>query len=83
MLTQPAHAKNEDEDHSEMLDANELMRMSRWIDSNYQFYGGYYGRHHYAWAESDADQPAYNPADFRRRPTFEEAINNRAPDWHR
>jgi hypothetical protein len=83
MLTQPAHAKNEDEDHSEMLDANELMILSRWIDSNYQFYGGYYGRHHYAWAESDADQPAYNPADFRRRPTFEEAINNRAPDWHR
>jgi hypothetical protein len=66
-----------------MLNANELMILSRWVDSNYQFYGGYYGRHHAHWINPDPANPAYNPEDFRRRPTYEEAVSKSAPDWHR
>jgi len=83
MLTDPAHPKNAKDDHSEMLNKNELMILSRWVDSNYQFYGGYYGRHHSAWVNADAQNPSYNPADFRRKPLFEEAISMYAPTWHR
>jgi hypothetical protein len=83
MLTDPAHPKNAEEDHSEMLDKMELMVLSRWVDSNYQFYGGYYGRHHSAWVNADPKKPSYNPEDFRRKPLFEEAISTRAPPWHR
>jgi hypothetical protein len=66
-----------------MLNKNELMILSRWVDSNYQFYGGYYGRHHSAWAKADPKKPSYRPEDFRRKPLFEEAISMRAPHWHR
>lgn len=83
MLTNPAHPKNAGDDHSEMLNKMELMILSRWVDSNYQFYGGYYGRHHSAWVNTDPQNPSYNPADFRRKPLFEEAISMYAPDWHR
>jgi hypothetical protein len=83
MLTDATHSKNSSEDHSTLLDANQLMVLSRWADSNYQFYGGYYGRHHSTWVNADPNKPAYDPADFRRRPSFEEAVNNRAPSWHR
>ncbi len=83
MLTDPAHPKNAADDHSEMLNKNELMILSRWVDCNYQFYGGYYGRHHSAWVKADPQNPSYKPADFRRKPLFEEAISMRAPDWHR
>jgi mono/diheme cytochrome c family protein len=63
-----------DTDHYGVLSENELMILSRWVDSNYQFYGTYYGRHH-------SDYSA-NP-DFRREPTFEEAIEKyNKPDWH-
>jgi len=83
MLTDPGHPKNAKTDHSKMLTDNELMILSRWVDSNYQFYGTYYGRHHGRWAKADPKNPSYDPADFRRRPLFEEAISMTAPDWHR
>jgi len=59
--------------HSGRVSDTELMILRRWADTNYQYYGTYYGRHHSAHA---ADP------DFRRRPTFEEAISLTAPDWH-
>jgi hypothetical protein len=31
----------------------------------------------------DPQVPDYDPADFRRKPTFEEATSFHAPDWHR
>ena len=83
LLTDPKHAKNASEDHSKMLTKNELMIVCRWVDSNYQFYGTYYGRHHSAWTKADPAKPSYNPEDFRRKPQFEEAISMFAPQWHR
>ncbi len=74
VLTDKKHASNAEEDHSRMLTAAELMVLSRWIDSNYQFYGSYYGRHHGHWASAE---------DFRRKPTFDEAVSKCAPEWHR
>jgi hypothetical protein len=59
------------------------MILSRWVDTNYQFYGTYYGRHHPQWLHEDPAIPTYEPADFRREPTFEEAIDFYAPPWHR
>jgi len=82
MLTDPDHPKNAEEDHSKMLTEMELMRLTRWADANYQFYGTYYGRHHSAWTKADPQKPAYKPEDFRRRPLFEEAISMSAPSWH-
>ena len=83
MLTDPAHPKNAQDDHSGMLTGRDLMVMRRWVDSNYQFYGSYYGRHHSHWVNSDPQVPAYEPADFRRKATFEEAVSLFAPAWHR
>ena len=83
MLTDSAHPKNDEADHAKMLTMTELMILSRWVDSNYQFYGGYYGRHHSAWANADPQNSSYKPADFRRKPLFEEAISMNAPNWHR
>ena len=83
LLTNPADPKNAKDDHSRMLTESQLMILSRWVDSNYQFYGSYYGRHHPRWVNPDPGKPSYRPADFRRKPTFEEAVNMRAPDWHR
>jgi hypothetical protein len=53
------------------------------VDSNYQFYGSYFGRHHPQWLKPDPTVPAYNPADHRRKPTFAEATSFLAPPWHR
>jgi mono/diheme cytochrome c family protein len=83
ILTDAAHPKNAAEDHSRMLTDMELMTLSRWVDSNYQFYGSYYGRQHPQWVNADPGNPAYRPEDFRRKATFEEAIGMRAPSWHR
>ena len=83
LLTNSGHPKNATDDHSKMLTDMEMMVLSRWVDSNYQFYGTYYGRHHLKWAKEDPGVPSYNPADFRRRPTFREAIGFFAPKWHR
>jgi len=83
MLTQPDHPKNTEADHSRMLNETELMILARWVDSNYQFYGTYYGRHHSHWAKADPKNPAYDPANFRRKPLFAEAISMFAPKWHR
>ncbi len=83
MLTRSAHPKNTEHDHSQMVTGTELMILCRWVDTNYQFYGTYYGRHHARWVKPDPKKPSYDPADFRRKPTFEEAINFFAPEWHR
>ncbi len=83
LLTQPHHPKNARDDHTTMLTAIELMILCRWVDSNYQFYGAYFGRHHPRWAGADPAHPTYSPADFRRKPTFDEAIAFLAPAWHR
>ncbi len=83
ILTQPAHPKNAQDDHSTMLTPMELMVLNRWIDSNYQFYGTYYGRHHAKWVEADPKNAKYDPKDFRRKPAFQEAIGFYAPEWHR
>jgi hypothetical protein len=83
VLTNPAHAKNAKDNHCKMLSEMELMILSRWVDSNYQFYGSYFGRQHPQWVNSDPGNPAYNPADFRRKATFDEATGFLAPLWHR
>ena len=83
LLTNSAHPKNVTSDHSKMVTDMEMMVLSRWIDSNYQFYGTYYGRHHLKWTQKDPGVPSYNPADFRRRPSFQEATSFFAPAWHR
>ena len=83
MLTGSSHPKNAKDDHSKMLTEMELMVLSRWVDTNYQFYGSYFGRQHPQWAKDDPGNPAYDPADFRRKATFEEATSFLAPAWHR
>ena len=83
LLTDAEHPKNAKDDHSAMLTPNELMTLCRWVDSNYQFYGSYYGRHHSHWVNADPGNADYDPADFRRKATFEEAIDMFAPPWHR
>jgi hypothetical protein len=83
VLTDPEHAKNAEEDHTKMLTDMELMALSRWVDSNYQYYGSYWGRQHPQWQKADPKNPAYRPADFRRKATFEEAVGFLAPAWHR
>ena len=59
--------------HRNILSDLEMMVLCRWVDSNYQFYGTYYGRHHSA---------HYQHQYFRREPTFEEAVDRLAPYWH-
>lgn len=83
ILTDSDHPKNAKDDHSRMLTKTEMMILSRWVDSNYQFYGSYFGRHHPHWLNPDPGKPSYEPADFRRKATFEEAISFLAPEWHR
>ena len=83
ILTDSDHPKNAKDDHSRMLTETELMILGRWVDTNYQFHGTYYGRHHPNWINPDPNIPSYKPADFRRRPTFEEAVSFFAPEWHR
>ncbi|MHC4132555.1 MAG: HzsA-related protein [Planctomycetota bacterium] len=62
-----------DPDHRARLTDQELRTIFRWIDTNYSFYGTYYGRHH---SDHSGDP------DFRRMPTVEEALSNVAPSWH-
>jgi len=83
VLTQREHPKNADEDHTRLLTDMELMVLARWVDSHYQYYGTYYGRHHAQWVQADPAQAAYRPSDFRRKATFDEAISAGAPEWHR
>ena len=83
VLTRAGHPKNAKDDHTKMLAPMELMIVSRWVDTNYQFYGSYFGRQHPQWVNRDPAVPAYDPADFRRKATFEEAIGFLAPPWHR
>ncbi len=60
--------------HYQLLSRAEQLKIIRWVDTNYQFYGTYYGRHHGAHKAHP---------DFRRRPLFDEAISMSAPTWHR
>lgn len=84
VLTDRSHPKNATDDHSTMLTDMELMVLSRWVDTNYQFYGSYFGRQHPHWLNPDPAVRVYHPAaDFRRKATFEEAIGFLAPPWHR
>ena len=83
VLTNAGHPKNAKDDHTKMLTARELMIVSRWVDSNYQFYGSYFGRQHPQWVNADPAVPAYSPADFRRKASFDEATSFLAPPWHR
>lgn len=84
VLTDSAHPKNLKDNHTKMLGPMELMVLVRWVDSNYQFYGSYFGRQHPQWLNPDPKVPDYNPAtDFRRKTTFDEAIGFLAPAWHR
>lgn len=82
VLANSAHPKNAKDDHTKMLTKMELMVLSRWVDSNYQFYGSYFGRQHPQWVKPDPKIPAYDPKDFRRKATFEEATGFLAPPWH-
>jgi len=66
-----------------MLTDRQRMIVERWVDTNYQFYGSYYGRQHAHWGAADTGNPAYDPADFRRKPTFAESVSDEAPAWHR
>ena len=63
----------DDAAHRARLTDSERYRLYRWIDSNYQFYGTYYGRHHGAHSEN---------SNFRRMPTVDEALSAEAPSWH-
>jgi len=59
--------------HADMLTKAEFIQVVTWIDSNAQYYGTYYGKHHLAYRHKTG---------FRTVPTFEETINNQAPPWH-
>jgi hypothetical protein len=83
ILTRRRHPKNAKDDHSTMLTDMERMVLVRWVDSNYQFYGSYFGRQHPQWVNADPANPYYDPADFRRKATFVEATSFLAPPWHR
>jgi hypothetical protein len=83
ILTKAKHPKNTVENHSKMLNRNELMIMVRWADTNYQFYGSYFGRQHPAWQKANPANSDWNPKNFRRKATFQEAISTDAPKWHR
>ena len=59
--------------HSGKLTTDEMIQVVTWIDSNAQYYGSYYGKHHLAHKGKEG---------FRKVPTFEEAIDDVAPPWH-
>lgn len=73
-LVSVLRTRDRDDPHFQILGQRDLLKVIRWVDSNYQFYGTYYGRRH------GAHQAL---ADFRRAPSFEEAISPMAPEWHR
>jgi len=83
VLTDKANPKNAKDDHTKMLTPMQLMILTRWVDTNYQFYGSYYGRHQSSWANPDSKNPNYDPKNHRRKPTFAEATSKIAPPWHR
>ena len=62
-----------DSAHRARLTDPELYKIFRWIDTNYQFYGTYYGRHHGSYE---------GHPNFRPMPTVEETISPEAPSWH-
>jgi hypothetical protein len=59
--------------HGDMLTKEEMIQLVTWIDSNAQYYGSYYGKHHIAYR----DKPG-----FRQLPSFEEVLDEVAPAWH-
>ena len=62
-----------DVEHGGMLTKEEMIQLVTWIDSNAQYYGSYYGKHHLAYKGKPG---------FRKLPTFEETIEEVAPGWH-
>ncbi|MCU0873344.1 MAG: hypothetical protein MUE50_13470 [Pirellulaceae bacterium] len=83
VLTNSAHPKNAKDGHSRMLTERELMILSRWVDTKYQFCASYFGRQHPQWVNRDPAVPTYDPADFRRKSTLAEATRFPALEWHR
>lgn len=73
-LVSTIRTSDRNDPHHQLLSQGEMLRIFRWVDSNYQFFGTYYGRRHGAHAAMP---------DFRREPTFEEAISPTAPPWHK
>ncbi|MCK5000022.1 MAG: hypothetical protein KAS23_10815, partial [Anaerohalosphaera sp.] len=73
-LIKTVRTEDTNDPHYNLLSEPEMLNLIRWTDTNYQFYGTYFGRHHGAHK---------NHPDFRRRPTFKEAISPHAPDWHK
>ena len=73
VLVSTIRTTDSQDSHYQLLSQGELLKIIRWVDTNYQFYGTYYGRHHGAHEAHP---------DFRRDPTFEEAISPIAPAWH-
>lgn len=82
MLREPDHPKNTSADHTGLLNKYELMILTRWVDTNYQFYGSYFGRQHPTWQKAVTTSPEWDPKDFRRKATFQEATQMYAPSWH-
>ncbi len=80
VLTDPAHPKNAKDDHSRMLTETELMILSRWVDTNYQFYGSYFGRQHPQWVNPDPDKfpPTIRPISAASRRSKRQSAS-----WHR
>ena len=72
-LVSTIRTTDSEDPHYQLLSQPELLKIIRWVDTNYQFYGSYYGRHHGA----HKDHP-----EFRRRASFEEAISPIASMWH-
>jgi len=54
------------------LSAEELIKLTTWVDANAQYYGSYYGRRHIRYK---------NNPNFRPVPTFAEAISSVPPVW--
>jgi hypothetical protein len=59
------------EGNDEKLPLEDFVRIATWVDANAQYYGTYYGRKHIRYAEHE---------DFRRVPTFADAISKELPD---
>ena len=70
-LAQAERARKLAEAHSDVvLQPEELLKITNWVDTNCQYYGSYWGRRHL----QHRDHP-----DFRPTPTFETAVSMQEP----
>ncbi len=83
VLTNSAHPKNAKDDHSKMLTAMELMILSRWVDTNYQFYGSYFGRQHPQWVKRGSRRSRLRSGRFPPQGDLRGSHGFLAPPWHR